>query len=221
MVQRDYVLRLIEMFVKVLARILKLKEEKKYDLALAEIGEAYRSLLGIPAQFVHSMSDSDLLAFLKRGDQFNADKLIVLAELVKEEGDIWVLENRSDEAGGLYIKSLSLYLASIAEESRFQTEATFVKIDTVIDALKSYDLPTSVKTRLMAYYEFRGRFADAENMLFELADPDDRDVLHAGVSFYDRMSLKSTSELVAGNLPPEEVVEGLRAFQKKMGIDES
>ena len=57
----DYIMRLIEQFSLVLARILFKKNTQKYIEALSEIETAYQHLLGLDARQVHSLSFEELI----------------------------------------------------------------------------------------------------------------------------------------------------------------
>ena len=58
---------------------------------------------------------------------------------------------------------------------------------------------------------------DAEDLLFHLADHHPTPALFAeGVAFFERLLGKSYRYLKAGNLPYEEVKEGLAAFRQKI-----
>ncbi len=56
-----------------------------------------------------------------------------------------------------------------------------------------------------------GRYADAEDALFEAIDaaPDDSGPIDSGILFYQRLLAKDDAELEAGDLPRDEVKTGL------------
>jgi hypothetical protein len=58
------------------------------------------------------------------------------------------------------------------------------------------------------------RFADAENTLFELIDEQVENILGEAFDFYQRLLNKTDQELDDGNLPKEEVLEGLEYLKK-------
>ena len=203
MFQRDYILRLIELFAKIVARVLQLKENKEYDQALQEIGEAYRSLLGIPAHLVHSMWDFELIDLLKSGE-----KCGIMAGLLKEEAEIYALQNKKSESVLIYFKALSLLL----EAPEIQSE----ELDKILHSLENYETPARLKRKLISYHERSGNYSRAEDLLFELADAPDSSIREFGISFYSRLKEKSSEDLQKGNLSPEEIVEGLSAFERKL-----
>jgi hypothetical protein len=57
MYKRDYIMRMIEQLEVFLTRILRLKEAKKFDAAVFEIGEAGNTLLGLDFDLTRSLSD--------------------------------------------------------------------------------------------------------------------------------------------------------------------
>ncbi len=58
-----------------------------------------------------------------------------------------------------------------------------------------------------SYCEQLGRFATAEDVLFEMLDRGD-DVAETGPAFYDRLLAKTETELQDGDLPRNEVEDG-------------
>ena len=63
---------------------------------------------------------------------------------------------------------------------------------------------------MMAYYEQQGAYAAAEDVLFDMLEDDDSDAARAtGREFYSRMLSLTDDELEAGELPRDEVTEGL------------
>jgi len=56
-----------------------------------------------------------------------------------------------------------------------------------------------------------GKYSQAEDALFEMIEAEDagEGIVEQGIAFYTRLQQKSDAELLAGNLPREEVAEGL------------
>lgn len=78
-------------------------------------------------------------------------------------------------------------------------------------------MPVEVKERLWRHYERMGRFADAENWLFELLDDPQAppDTAARGVDFYGRLLARNDEELLIGNLPRSEILASLAELQSR------
>lgn len=207
MFQKDYILRLIEQFIKILARVLKLREQGQHEQAIQEISEAYRTLLGLSAEMVHSLSEEQLREFLHVGARWNPERCEVLAALLKEEGENLVPSGRIEDAAILFAKSLSLYL-----EIPHKAEP----ISDLIEKLKDFRFSNPMLRKLFRYYERMGCYDVAENILFELAECGEPKILDQGREFYERLKRKTPTELKQGNLPLEEIEEGLQQLEKML-----
>jgi len=85
MFQRDYILRMIEQFVKVLAKILFNKEAKNYSTALDEIQQSYHGIFGIDKELISISSAEEIVSLLKLQGKSEPKVFIMLAEFLKEE----------------------------------------------------------------------------------------------------------------------------------------
>jgi len=75
--------------------------------------------------------------------------------------------------------------------------------------------------RLLPYYERAGRYADAEDVLYELLtetrtlDAGEFETgADVGAAFYGRLLARADAELGAGGLPREEVEEGRHTLEQ-------
>ena len=97
MIHNDYIMRMIQQLVKVLAQILFLRERGRDDDALREIDQSMQRLCGLNSQLVNSLSRASLVAALRGGATLDVGKCLVVAGLLKEEADI--VRERGDEDG--------------------------------------------------------------------------------------------------------------------------
>jgi len=213
MYQKDYLLRIIEQLTAILIRVVLHKEAKNYGKALIEIELAYQTLLLIDPNRIRKMTTEELIDWLRSDGIFDVEKSLVTAELLREEAEIRELESRFTETLlELLIKAFCLYDEAIRHDSRFAREKYAKKVDGVVQKISKYELPLDVQFRLLQYYERDGSFDKAEDLLHELADRDYPDILGAGKAFYTRLLEKSDADLASGNLPRDEVKEGLAQF---------
>lgn len=71
---------------------------------------------------------------------------------------------------------------------------------------------------LISFHEQMGSFADAEDALWKALDVagDHEDILRRGLAFYENCRKHADSKLEAGNLPREEVEDGLADLQQRI-----
>lgn len=215
MIERDYILRMFKLLGQALARVLFFKEVKEYDAALAEVDKASQSLLGLNMDMIERMPVGGLKDVLGSDPSLLRSRLHVAGALLKEKGEILEFQGNEDECVRLYIKSLHLFMEEVPAREELEDERVVRTIDSAIDKLKDYELPIELKQRLPVYFENLGRYDKSEDVIFEIVE-DNRGFLHDGISFYERLLLRSDAELEKGNLPRNEVEDGLAELQRKL-----
>lgn len=65
----------------------------------------------------------------------------------------------------------------------------------------------------------RGDINGAEDALFDRVDPEDPDIYHVGLDFYDRLNQMTDKELDQLDFSREEIREGLTDFSAEYGCD--
>lgn len=209
MIHNDYILRMISQLAKVLAHIVQLREKGRDDDALREIDQSMQKLCGLNSQLVNSLSEASLIAALRGGATLDVGKCLVLAGLLKEEGDVLLDRDREDDAAARYLKSLALYLEAMHDDARLVLPSYVERIQTVAEALDEFMMPLEIRTSLMEYYEMSGAFGAAEDVLLDMLEDEEDDAQAIGTGFYERMLALTDDELATGDLPRDEVLEGL------------
>ena len=209
MIHNDYILRMISQLAKVLAHIVQLREKGRDDDALREIDQSMQKLCGLNSQLVNSLSEASLIAALRGGATLDVGKCLVLAGLLKEEADVLLDRDREDDAAARYLKSLALYLEAMHDDARLVLPSYVERIQTVAEALDEYRMPLEIRTSLMEYYEMSGAFGAAEDVLLDMLEDEEDDAQAIGTGFYERMLALTDDELATGDLPRDEVLEGL------------
>ena len=221
MIRRDYILRMIEEFFQALARIKSLKEAQQWREADVSIDEEFQRLVGMNAQSVARLSETELLAQLVRGEATLAvpEKTLLLATLLKEAGDVLAEEGRPEDSRTSYLKGLHLVLNTLGRGEVFECPQFVPKVEEFVVALGDSPLPLETEARLMQHYERTGEFGKAEDALFAMldAEPENGPLLELGISFYRRLEGQSDVHLIDGNLPREEVKEGLVELNARKG----
>src|ERR1051326_2187608 len=221
MVRRDYILRMIEEFFQALSRIKSLKKSEHLQEADVAVGQEFQRLIGMDAQAVARISETELLALIVRGEPTLAvrEKTLMVATLLKEAGDVWTEQGRQDEGRICHLKGLHLLLDTLARGEVFECPQFVPKVEEFMIALQDSALPLETQARLMQHYERLGEFAKAEDALFAMldAEPEHAPLLELGISFYRRLEGQSDAHLADGNLPRAEVEAGLADLNARKG----
>ncbi|MEZ4847969.1 MAG: hypothetical protein R3B93_04970 [Bacteroidia bacterium] len=89
MIQRDYLLKLIEEAAYVLSRLLGLRTGGRYEEAFELINQTLGSFFKFKRELLHNTEPEDLPQILIRDYGLNDDQLSILADLLREEGELW------------------------------------------------------------------------------------------------------------------------------------
>ena len=215
MIERDYILRLFNVLGRAVARMMFFRETKRYDEALAEIDNTAQALLGLNMKMIERMPAAGLKDVLGSDPALLQPKLYTTGVLLKEKGEILELQEKDGESVKRYMRSLQLFTEEIPQLKDFDNERGVRTIDFVIEKLRDYELPIDLRRRLALYFENLGRYDKSEDIIFEIVD-EDPGFLQDGISFYERLLVKSDAELSDGHLPRNEVEESLSELRKKL-----
>lgn len=109
-----------------------------------------------------------------------------------------------------------MFIETLIADSKFHQKEYLDKINELVEKIIKYELPNKTQFKLFQYYELIGCFGKAEDILYELIDIKYRGILAEGKSFYERLLNRSDNELLNGNLPRDEVQEGLAQIEKEI-----
>jgi len=216
MSQRDYILRIAEELGRAVAQVVYQKQIKDYTAGQNLIDEQCKQLLGVGIGFVHSIPEETLLSMLTSFGTLNTEKCWLLASLLKAKGDIYLDQGNSDNSYYSYLQSLNLFLEVLLLDATISGTDFVPELEGLLYKLSEYELPTSTKLKLFQYFDQSGKYARAEDILFDMLEigPQDRDVLALGIAFYQRLKRKCDAGLKAGNFSRAEVEEGLSQVER-------
>jgi hypothetical protein len=213
---------MIEELRRILAAIVALKEERRWQEVEGTLEEQFQRLVGADASEAIGLSETDLSARLIQGEatQFVREKTLFLIRLFKEAGDAAAAQDRPDEGRAFYLKGLNLLLGILAEHETSEHPDYVPPVEIFTVALSDAHLPARTQVMLMRHHERKGEFGKAEDALFALLDaaPGSREVLDFGISFYERLRGQSDAALEAGNLPRQELESGLAELQERKAM---
>jgi len=182
-------------------------------------GNQFQKLLGTDAEQAVALTETELLAKLLAGEptQTVRDKVLMVATLFKEQGDIAFGQVRPEESRAAYLKGLHLLLHAMATDPDLERPEFVPKVEEFLSALRDKALPLSTEATLMRYYEQTGQFARAEDSLFAMLDldPSNPSLIDFGLVFYRRLEARSDSVLAEGDLPRAELDAGAAKLHQR------
>lgn len=211
MFNKDYIMRMIEQLVRGIALIMGLKDENRLEECADALTDTLRKFYGLNDQSADNLPWRDLMAVASLGGLPDGEKCALLAQLIKEKADLSGLGGNKELAARLYFKALNIYISALIADNFLVVAEHTGKIDELVHLVSPYALPAETQLLLLQHYELTGRYGKAEDMLYELMKSQDdvHYMLEQGRAFYLRLLGKGDAELANGNLPRNEVEEGL------------
>ena len=197
-----------------LAAIIGLAKGGRGDEALGMFDEAYKPLLGIGTGVVAALDDAQLVDMLVSGSNPDMRRVALALELLKTEADLYAGAGQAGEAAVRYRRAVALAGILAARSERLLDR------ELAADLLRrAEDLNLSVSQRLAAarVLEALGRYADAEDALFEVIDerPDDPEPVDEAIAFCQRLRPLEPEQLAAGGLSLQEVNDTLAELLRR------
>src|SRR6266511_657610 len=203
MYQRDYLMRQIEQAARVLAAIMRKALGGEPDQALGMFDQAYQPLLGVSQRVVSTLTDEQLISLLTSGSMPDLRRVASVLEVVKSEADVHTQAGNQQAAATRYRRALTL-------------------AGDLVERTGGMALSPSQRLALARVLESLGRYADAEDALFEAIDdlPADTGLVDAGIAFYQRLLALQDADLETGGLPREEVKSSLAELLRRQVPEE-
>jgi hypothetical protein len=219
MIQRDYILRMIEEFMQFLSRLQSLRRGQLWEEAAAALDDEFRRLTGAGAETVAQLSETELLARLLKGEPTHVvrQKALILTTLLNEAADLAAAQGRPDHARAFRLKSLGLLLDTVARHQPFDFPDFVPRVQALVAALQDQPLSLPTLARLMRHYELTGNFRNAHACLTAMleAEPDNPALLELGIGFCQRLRGHTDAELAGGNLPRHDLEARLADLRRR------
>jgi tetratricopeptide (TPR) repeat protein len=197
-------MRQIEQVGQMLARILGLAKGGRGDEALGMFDEAYKPLLGIGSRVVAVLDDGQLVDMLTSGSNPDMRRVAMALELLKTEADLYAGTGQAGEAAVRYRRAVALAGCLAARSERLLDRELAASL---LERAGELELSAAQRLAVARVLEALGRYADAEDTLFELIDeaPGDPGPVEEAIAFCQRRRPLEPEQLAAGGLPIEEV----------------
>ncbi|ERI95042.1 hypothetical protein HMPREF1982_00528 [Clostridiales bacterium oral taxon 876 str. F0540] len=215
MIKNDYFKTKMKQLSETITKILELNKTQQFQESHEAIGEAFKQLLGLNQELAENLSYTDLMNFVASYESTEGAKLLILAELLKLDGDIFKAEGDVMKAFNISLKSFNIYVNAILKDYDLLDQSKG-NIESILNDINEYEIPFESKKLLFQYYEITKKYDKAEDIFYELIEDSNNseDIVNLGICFYERLLGKTEEELEKGNLPKDEIEETLNSLRE-------
>lgn len=240
-IEDDLIQRTLGELSAALVRLERRSEPAAVEAARDLLDRAYRRHLGVAGEVVRRLPSEQLLAVISSTGRVDAERAFLTAALLEVDAaipiggiagtpattgsnlrlaDVPPAEVASTEAPSgdvaslLRLRALDLYTE--AGSARVGVSDLHERVRRVRAALLEHVLPEVSFDRLLRYLVHDGRFAAAEDLLFEWLEEHGATATlrAAGERLYDDLEGQTDERLLAGELPRDELAEGRAMFRR-------
>ena len=108
--------------------------------------------MGAGSGFLHAISEETLLAMLTLLGVLNVEKALLVATLLKTEGDIYENQGSPEAAYESYLKSLNLFLEILLCDDNLHDLRVSTEVEDLLGKLEAYELPQNTRRLLFQLY---------------------------------------------------------------------
>lgn len=98
MFRKDYIMRMIEDFVRAMVKIVLLKDTKQLGDAGKELDALSRQVTGFGTDHLVSLGAAGIKYVFSQNKESEAEKIYCSARIIKEEGQIFEAEGKTEES---------------------------------------------------------------------------------------------------------------------------
>ncbi len=112
MFRKDYIMRMIEDFVRAMVKIVLLKDTKQLTEAGKELDALSRQVTGFGTEHLISLSSEGIKYVFSQNKESEAEKIYCAARIIKEEGLIYEAEGKHEESLKRFLIAKKLFKMS-------------------------------------------------------------------------------------------------------------
>ena len=136
MFKKDFLLRLIEEFFKVLSKLIRYIKTGRLGEAEELVNFAYRKYLKIEPEIVYGAKSDELIDLLKEEYHYELEHFKILAPLLYEEGNLFFEQGKKSEGIAHYHKALVLFHYLNDEDTEVFSFDRAIKMERIEKVLK-------------------------------------------------------------------------------------
>ena len=213
MIERDFIKRLIQQLAQVLAEILFYKKKKDWQKVQMIIDVAGKQLLGLNPELRDDLDAATLIELFTYDENTDTEKCLTLAMLLVEQA-VLLKNTLNDENLVLNTLEKAAIIFSVAFENKeLITKDNSNSVEFCCDELLEYKIENPLLLKILDLYQATGKLSKAEDVLFRLKDNNYENTFSVAQRFYKTVLQMDEKTLKKGNLPREEILEGIKHFQ--------
>ena len=214
MFERDFIKRLIQQFAEVVAKIIFYKSKKDWQQVQMVIDVSAKQLLGLNPDLIENMDAKDLVRLFSIKNEIDYEKCLILAILQYEQAILNFNTGKPEkDIFNAYLKSFILFKTAFLNKE-LKTDKDTIKAFECCENLLEYDLDDKILLDIFMFYKAEMAFARAEDVLFILLKKNRDEAKTTALNFYRDLLSYTDSDLKKGDLPRDEVLEGLKKLEK-------
>jgi len=187
--------------------------------AKEKVNKQLKALVGLDIGTVDIFSFNSIEEHLSKDIQYNAEKFIAFACLMKLEGKISNIENKENSKIQYYEKSLEGFYKAYTEDDETNSKYLDDAVE-VAGELSNYELSLDMDKKIFKLYELANKLDKAEDTLFYMLRKTNNDgsLILEGMRFYNRLKERELDELELSNLPIAEIEDGISELERRLGL---
>jgi len=208
MFSEDYIMRMISQAVSALLHITRLKQARQYQQAQQAIDQSLEQLTGLRADLLKQLDDEVIFRMLTLQDKLDVERVVMIAELFKVEGDILADQKQLAESQQSYLRALSFFLeAGLTDQKVSPSLELTQKVESLASQPVILLIPDDIQWSLFNYYELSTNYARADAALTELANRPGvyADLQPEMIAFYQRLLALPPGELARTHIDREQI----------------
>ncbi|MCK4900440.1 MAG: hypothetical protein KAS38_16785 [Anaerolineales bacterium] len=219
MLTDDYLIRMINQAIAVLLTIVRLKADGQYQEAQQYIEQSLEQLIGLRINLIRGLDDHNILNTLTMNGALDTNRIIIVADLFKEDGDILAAQNKMNASNWSYQRALYFYLICDNNGGPHTKPDLTDKIDYLASILKN--VPCQIETEFMLsnYFERSGKYSEGYQVLKKLSESQELqdEAIFQRIGYLERLINLSDDEVLEGWMNPEEIIEEIAILQGEIG----
>lgn len=189
------------------------------EKAKERVNKELKALVGLDIGTVDVFSFNSIEGLISKGMQYSADKFIAFGCLMKLQGFISNKENNHNSKIQYYEKALESFYTAYTEDDETNSKYLDDAVE-VASELSQYELSLDIDKKILKLYELANKLDKAEDTLFYMLRKTNNDgnIILEGMKFYNRLKEMDHDKLKEGNLPIEEVEDGILEIERRLGL---
>jgi tetratricopeptide (TPR) repeat protein len=187
------------------------------EKAKERVNKELKALVGLDIGTVDVFSFNSIEGLISKEMQYNAEKFIAFGCLMRFQGLISAKENKENMKIQYYEKSIEGFYKAYTEDDEINPKYLDDAVD-VARELGNYELSLDIDKKIFKLYEISNKLDKAEDTLFYMLRKTDNDgsIILEGMKFYSRLKKEEHAKLAKGNLPIEEVEDGISELERRL-----